>query len=186
MARKTVQPETAEDVQARTTLLAARDVAATIEQIRTRLRSPDLATRTRIRLKDGLLEAAERLVNLLELLASRADRLSKHVRPVVVDGIGELRGKLVATGLRLVGDKVERIHDRAVGVTERGEECALGLSTKLSEELGAVEATVEALGGKAALPPELDDKLERTEKAVDGLHRIERAHGMLRELEAKK
>lgn len=175
--------ETPEDSQARTTLLAARKVAEAIEAARAQLRDPNLSRASRSKLKNSLLEAAERLVNLLELLASRLDRLSKEHREVLGAGIVELRSKLLATGLKLVNDKVERIHERAVGVTERGEEYSLGLSDRLAEQLRDVEATVAALGGKVQLPEQLGGKLAETEKALGGLRAIEQAHGMLRDVE---
>lgn len=183
MKKATQAPGTPEDNQARTTLLAARDVAETIEAARAQLRDPNLPRNSRAKLKSGLLEAAERLVNLLELLASRLDRLSKPQQEVLGAGIVELRGKLLATGIKLVNDKVERIRDRAVGVTERGEEYSLGLSDRLAEQLSQVEATVAALGGKVLLPEQLGGKLAETEKAVGGLKAIERSHGMLRDVE---
>lgn len=183
MARDKREPETAEEIQARTTLLAARDVATSIEDIRARLKNPSLSRVQRAQLKDGLLEAAERLVNLLELLGSRLDRLSRAQREILEEGIGQLRGKLLSTGLRLVGDKVERIRDRAVGVVERGEELSLGLSTRLSHALSQVEGTVAALGGKTLLPETLEGKLVETERAVGSLFELERSHGMLGDLE---
>lgn len=183
MVKDRREPETPEEIQARTTLLAARDVAAAIEAIRERLKNNSLSRAARAKLKDNLLEAAERLVNLLELLGSRLDRLSKPQQQILGDGIGQLRAKLLSTGLRLVDDKVERIRERAVGVTERGEEYSVGLSARLSHALSQVEGTVAALGGKTSLPETLGGKLVETERAVDGLHEIERAHGMLQDFE---
>ena len=183
MVRDKREPETAEEIQARMTLLAARDVAGAIEAARSRLKDPALSRAGRARLKDQLLEAAERLVNLLELLGSRLDRLSKPQQLILGEGIAELRAKLLSTGLRLVGDKVERIHERAVGVMEHGAEYSLGLSERLSHALSEVESTVSALGGKDALPETLGGKLVETERAVDGLQQIERTRGMLQDLE---
>lgn len=185
MAQDKRQPETADEIQARTTLLAAREVAQAIEAVRTRLKDASLSRATRAKLKNNLLEAAERLVNLLELLASRLDRLSKPHQEILGAGIAELRGRLLSTGLRLVDDKVERIRERAVGVTERGEEYSLGLSVRLMEALSEVEATVAALGGKTQLPEKLGGKLMETERAVVGLTDLERVHGMLRDVEGE-
>lgn len=178
-------PETAEEIQARTTLLGAREVAATIETLRGRLKDGALSRNARARLKGNLLEAAERLVNLLELLMSRLDGLSKPQQEILCEGVAELRTKLLSIGLRLVNDKVERIHERAVGVTERGEEYSIGLSARLLDALSQVEGTIAALGGKTALPETLGGKLIETERAVGGLQAIERTYGMLEDLEGK-
>ena len=170
------------DFQAVVTLKAARDVAETIEDFRRALRAKDLSRKQRQSFKDQLLEAAERLCNLLDLLISWLDTVSPSVRAPLGDGIMELRGKLLATGMKLVADRAQRLIDHASAIVSGRVGFPLGISMTLGVSVTTLRAIVEALGGRAVMLEETNAKLDEVERLLKRLRIMEYDMGLTKEL----
>jgi hypothetical protein len=150
MAQRPINPTSKTEIQAVITLKAARDVAEDIEGFRNALKNDRLSARQRARLKDDLLEAAERLCNLLDLLISWISMVSESIREPLSEGIQDMRDRLLATGIKLIGDKAQRLLDQAKLSMDGG--FPLGLSFRMSEAAVNLNSTVEALGGFDSMP----------------------------------
>ncbi|HLN24278.1 MAG TPA: hypothetical protein VK558_09870 [Patescibacteria group bacterium] len=170
------------DFQAVVTLKAARDVAETIEEFRRALRAKDLSRRQRQSFKDQLLEAAERLCNLLDLLMSWLDTVSPSVRAPLGEGISELRGKLLATGMKLVADRTQRLIESASAIVGGRAAFPLGISMTLGVSVATLLAIVEALGGRAAMSDDINAKITEVERLLKRLRIMEYDLGLTKEL----
>jgi|GEM_PF-1402572 len=172
----------ATEMQSVATLRAARDVAASIEGMRQKLKDDELPDRQRQRLKDDLLEAAERLCNLLDLLMSWLSMVSDAIRTPLEEGIQELRNKLLGTAVKLIADKAQRLIDQTAFI-EQG--FPLGLSFRLITSLSELMSTVTALGGFEAMPDEVRQKLIEAEERIEALRQMEEQFCFSAELEEK-
>lgn len=159
------------DIQALRTLKAARDVAEALEGARKRLRAGGLPPRSKQRLREDMLGAAERLCNLIDLLLSWRTRVSAQVREGMEEAVAELRGKFLGVGLRLVGDRAERMIVRAAPVLAGDEPLPVSLPDRFSGWLADLHVIVHGLGGVDALPPEVSERLRRAEEAEAELRR---------------
>jgi hypothetical protein len=173
---------TSTDFQAVVTLKAARDVAETIEEFRRALRAKDLSRRQRQSFKDQLLEAAERLCNLIDLLLSWRDSVSPSVRKPLNESITELRGKLLAVGMKLVADRAQRIIEHASAIIAGRLGFPLGISMTLGVSVATLLAIVEALGGRAAMLEETNAKVAEAERLLKRLRIMEYDLGLTKEL----
>lgn len=166
---KRPQPLTAGEVQALTVIDAAAAVAASLEAQRRAL-----AREPRRRYKAALMEAAERLVNLVSLAAERmSDDVGHEVRSHVIGRLGELRERLLATSFGLVGERADTIIRRARAVDGQRREYPLGLAAKLAAALSSIEQAVEAMGGSGQLDGDLRAKVVEAREAVSRLKEIE-------------
>ena len=171
MNQRPINPTSKTEIQAVITLRAARDVAEDIEGFRNALRDNGLSARQRSHLKDGLLDAAERLCNLLDLLISWIEVVSESIREPLSEGINDMRDRLLATGVKLIGDKAQRLLDHATRSMEGG--FPLGLSFRISEAAANLNGTVEALGGFDSMPDEVKELLCQLSDMVDHLRHLE-------------
>ncbi|OIQ90201.1 hypothetical protein GALL_278870 [mine drainage metagenome] len=176
-------PQSATELQAVVTLKAARDVARDIEDLRNRLKDDGIHPFQRQRLKDDLLEAAERLCNLLDLLMSWLTMVSASVRHPLSEGIQELRERLLSTGVRLIGDKADRLLTQA-DLASRGDGVfPLGISFRMAEAVANLLTTVEVLGGYEAMPEDVQEKLASAQDMVHHLRLMEENYAFAREFE---
>lgn len=167
-----VQASNAAERQALLVLEAAYEVAAGLQAQR-----QALAKRPRPGHRKALMEAAERLVNLIMLAAQRlSDEVGPDVRHHVHARLSELRDRLLATGTGLVADRADSITRRVQTVTGERTEYPLGLANKLAVVLSNVEQAVEAMGGDSQLDDEVRSKLTEARQAVARLHVIEAEH----------
>ena len=171
MAQRPINPTSKTEIQAVITLRAARDVAEDIEGFRNALKDDSLSSRQRNRLKDDLLEAAERLCNLLDLLISWIGMVSESIREPLSEGIQDMRDRLLSTGVKLIGDKAQRLLDQAKRSMEGG--FPLGLSFRMSEAATNLNSTVEALGGFDSMPDEVKELLCQLADMAEHLRHLE-------------
>lgn len=181
---KPPHPNTAAERQAVLVMETAYEVAAGIEARRASLKSSTLPDEARRRARAELVEASERLVNLV-ILASRrlSSDLGGEIGEMVDRGMDELRQRLLATGTGLVIDRADKIKAKALSVVDGGADCPLGLAPRLAEILGSVEATVGALGGLAILPEHDRAKVEEARQAVGRLAAFEAKMAVLTDLD---
>lgn len=164
-----IQAATAAERQALQVLDAAYEVAAGLKAQR-----HALARRPRPGHRQALMEAAERLVNLIMLAAQRmSDDVGHDVRDHVQTKLGELRDRLLATGTGLVADRADQITKRVRTVTGRRTEYPLGLAAKLATLLSNIEQAVDAMGGAIHLDEEVRAKVNDARQAVARLQVIE-------------
>lgn len=171
MAQRPINPTSKTEIQAVITLRAARDVAEDIEGFRNALKDDRLSGRQRTRLKDDLLEAAERLCNLLDLLISWISMVSESIREPLSEGIQDMRDRLLSTGVKLIGDKAQRLLDQAKRSMTGG--FPLGLSFRMSQAATNLNSTVEALGGFDSMPDEVKELLCQLGDMVEHLRHLE-------------
>lgn len=166
---KRPQPLTAGEAQALMVVDAAYEVAASLEAQRRAL-----AREPRPGYKQALLEAAERLVNLVSLAAERMSGDVRHeMSDYVIGQLGDLRHRLLATSRGLVGERAERIIRRARALDGKRREYPLGLGAKLSTLLSSIEQAVDAMGGSGQLDGEVRTKLAEARVAVARVKEIE-------------
>jgi len=179
MAPRSLSPQTSTEIQALATLKAARVVAGDIEALRNALKDGSLSPRKRQKLKDDLLEAAERLCNLLDLLLSWLSMVSESIRDPLSNGIQDMRDRLLSTGVKLIGDKAQRLLDNANGALKGG--FPLGLSFRMNEAATNLNSTVEALGGFDSMPDEVKEQLYQLNDMVDHLRHLEESFAFSQE-----
>ncbi|HVI49733.1 MAG TPA: hypothetical protein VM661_00830 [Candidatus Sulfotelmatobacter sp.] len=167
------------EIQALATLKAARVVAEDIEALRNALKEDGLSQRKRQKLKDDLLEAAERLCNLLDLLLSWLSMVSESIRQPLSAGIQDMRDRLLSTGVKLIGDKAQRLLDHANGVLKSG--FPLGLSFRVNEAASSLNSTVEALGGFESMPDDVKELLYQLGDMVEHLRHLEESFAFSQE-----
>lgn len=162
-----IDPQTEAERQALTVLEAAMEVAARIEARRLTLRDAGIPDNERRRLKADLLEAAERLVNLLSLVLQRArEDLGAEMAAHIQGEVGGLRDRLLHASHCLVVDRAELVTKRAMSALAVHAGYPLGLGRKLREAMSQVEATVEVLGGAMTLPDQERQMLTTARQAV--------------------
>lgn len=185
MARKDVSgplPLTAAERQVIQTLRAAEGVASETERLRRTLRHDDVPMRRRAELQAELLDALERLTNLLGVLSgSAADGVSPDFRMVLVVGIAELRERVFAAGVQVLESKLNAIRGEAADVMEGRAFYRMGLGDRMRNNLSQLAFTIEGLGGRDGLPTGLKSCLDVAEKAVDHMLAYERRSQLLPE-----
>jgi len=171
--RPTIEPETDAERQALEVLASARRLAAEIESRRRALRDGPGGASHRDG-KAGLIEAAERLVNLLALVLHRADRdlrpsLAEHVRETVA----AIRQELLGTSRNLVLDRAVAVTRRAEAAMDARNGYPIGLAGRLAEILSAIDQTVQVLGGAAMMNAEEQSALATACQSVVRLTELE-------------
>ena len=179
MSQRSITPTSRTEIQAVVTLKAARDVAEDIEAFRNALRDDSLSPRRRAKLKDDLLEAAERLCNLLDLLISWLEMVSESIREPLSEGIQDMRERLLATGVKLIGDKAQRLLDGANRAIQGG--FPLGLSFLMAESSTNLNSTVDALGGFDSMPDDVKELLCQLSDMCEHLRHLEESYAFSQE-----
>lgn len=164
-----IQGSTPAERQALLVLDAAYEVAAGLDARRQAVARQPIPGH-----RQALVEAAERLVNLVMLAAQRmSDDVGPDVREYVHSRMDDLRERLLATGTGLVADRADEITRRVQDVTTARTGYPLGLAAKLTILLSSIEQAVEAMGGFHHLDDEVKAKLAEARQAVVRLHVIE-------------
>ena len=109
--------------------------------------------------------------------------VSASVRHPLSEGIQELRERLLSTGVRLIGDKADRLLTQADLATRGDGVFPLGISFRLAEAVANLLATVEVLGGYEAMPEEVQEKLASAQDMVHHLRLMEENYAFAREFE---
>ncbi|HLN24277.1 MAG TPA: hypothetical protein VK558_09865 [Patescibacteria group bacterium] len=175
--------DTAAERQALLVLETAYEVAGGIEKRRATLGKSDASDEARRQAKQELIEASERLINLLVLASRRmASDVSAEIADLVRSRTEELRLRLLAAGMGLVTDRAEKVKNRALSIVDGGAASPLGLAPRLAEIMSSIEATVGALGGPSVLPEEDRAKIEEARTAVARLAVFEDGTGILVDL----
>lgn len=176
--RVALEAETPAELQALAVLAAAAELAAEIDLKRQELAERDPA-RSRTPARARLLEAAERLVNLLVLLQRRAHEYGPGFAAAMETQVDVLRRRLLGSTRSLVVDRARAVSRRATAVLDG--ECGypLGLTAKLRAALAGVEMTVEVLGGRGILSDEESQALAEAGRQVTRLAERESAFDLL-------
>jgi hypothetical protein len=175
-------PLTAAQQQVMTTLKAAEGVASEIERRRRALRRGDLALAQRADQQAGLLEALERLTNLLGVLSSSFDSLPPESRLSLDAGIADLRQRIFSAGVQVLESKLNAIRGEAEEVLEGRAFYRMGLGDRMRAHLSQLSFTIEGLGGRDGLPDMLQDSLLGAEQSVAHLIAFERKVDLLPDL----
>ncbi len=153
--RYSFEPETPAEFQALAILVSAAALADDIEALRQRLAAP--ASSGRNILASRLLEAAERLINLLTLLQRRSSEYGSDFAAHMDEQVAKLRRHILGNTRELVIDRARRISRKAGAVLDGSTGYPLGLAGKLRETLTGIEVAGEALGGLQAFSAEERD-----------------------------
>lgn len=164
------------------TLKAAENVASEIERLRRALRRDELSAVRRAHQQAALLDALDRLTNLLGVLSGGlAHDVSIEFRTSLDEGIIEMRERIFATGIQVLENKLNAIHGEAAEVLEGRAFYRMGLGDRMRENLSQLSFTIEGLGGRKELPSGLKTTLRVAEQAVDHLLAFERRKALLPE-----
>jgi hypothetical protein len=144
--RPSLEPETPAEFQALAVLVSAADLAEEIDALRRQMAEPDSARRKQI-LASRLIEAAERLINLLALLQRRSHEYGAGFAARIDEQIAKLRQRLLGSTRELVIERARRVTRRALEVLDGSAGYPLGLAGKLREMLTGIEMTIDVLGG---------------------------------------
>jgi len=175
-------PLTAAERQVILTLKAAEGVANEIERRRRALRRTDLATTSRADQQNALLDALERLTNLLGVLSSGfVNDVSTAFRLSLDQGIVEMRERIFSAGVQVLESRLNAIHGEASEVLEGRAFYRMGLGDRMRHNLSQLSFTIEGLGGRDGLPSGLKSCLLVAEQAVDHLLAFERRTELLPE-----
>lgn len=175
-------PLTAAERQVIVTLKAAEGVASEIERLRRALRRDELSAARRAERQAALLDALERLTNLLGVLSGGfVNDVSKPFRNSLDEGIAEMRERIFSTGVQVLESKLNAIHGEAAEVLEGRAYYRMGLGDRMRHSLSQLSFTIEGLGGRNELPSGLRTSLRGAEQAVDHLLALERRTALLPE-----
>lgn len=165
------------EVQALRALQAARDVAACLEAGRRRARDEGASPVERRAARAEVIEAAERLCNLVDLVSFWCGRVSPEVSAGLRTALDELRAKFHAVGARLVSDRLDAM-ERLYGPMAAGRApFPLGLSERYRAAMHRVDSVVQGLGGADTLPAEARDKLAAAARLGAQVAALERRVG---------
>lgn len=177
MARKDLSgqlPLTAAERQVVLTLKATEGVAAEIEALRRDLRQDTLPAGRRAALQGKLLEALDRMTNLLGVMSTGlADDVSKGFRENLQNGIADLRERVFLASVQVLESRLTSISDEAGEVLAGRAFYRLGLGDRMRETLAHLAFTIEGLGGRDGLPNSLKSCLAFTEQAVANMQAFE-------------
>lgn len=176
-------PFTAAERQVILTLKAAENVASEIERLRRILRRDSLSAPSRLVQQNHLLEALERLTNLLSVLSGDfSDGVSMNFRLSLEEGIAEMRERVFSAGVQILESKLNAIRGEASDVLEGRAFYRMGLGDRMRNRLSQLSFTIDGLGGRDELPISLKGCLLVAEQAVDHLLAFERRTHLLPEL----
>lgn len=179
---KGLQPVSAQEWQAATTLRSAREVVSEIEEIKKRLTVRPLSAADRRLYNRQLYECSERLCNLMALtIYQLSSNLSGDFQVKLRDAIHELRGRLLDMGTHLMIERVEKIQRRAEQVLGGGE-YPLGLASKLEITYAGIVSNLDLLGATSRLSAEEKALIDETGAAIKALVQIEAHLGVLEPL----
>ena len=165
------------DLQAKLTLQAARDVAASLERILKAARRPGGAAH----LPAGAMETTERLFNLLDLLTSWLEVVGPAMRDDLALGIDVLRNKALPVGVRLIGQRALRILRRGSRAASGADGFPVGVSYTLAEAVAGLRTSIDSLGSMENLPEEIRNTITQAYDTVEVLLELESRNTVFRE-----
>ncbi|MBY0430734.1 MAG: hypothetical protein K2Q10_06025 [Rhodospirillales bacterium] len=171
-------PLSADDRRTAKILGAARQVAAEVVRWREILRREVPSPARRTRTKGQLLDAAERLGNLVGLVAEMTESSSGPMRDRLTQELGTLRGQLHGLGSDLMVERLHELHDQATQALS-GEAYPIGLAKRLRQTFSKIMDGVDACGGIQTLPSEDRTLVDATHTALDMLTNIENRLGLM-------
>lgn len=152
--RPSLEPETPAEFQALAILVAAADLAEEIDVLRRRLGQPGGAASHRHTLGPRLVEAAERLINLMALLQRRSHEYGPGFAARMDEQVARLRARLLGSTRELVVDRARCVKRRAGRVLDGSAGYPLGLIGRLREVVTGIDMTIDVLGGPEVLSEE--------------------------------
>ena len=166
---KPMKAVSAAERQAASTLQSAREVVAEIEGHRNLLADQGQSTEMRRYAKRELVEASERLCNLMALtieqIANGGD-VEFHNR--LKDAVDELRGRLLDMSTKLLIEKMAKIQQRADEVLKDGG-YPIGLSSKLEHAYAGILHNMGTLGALNKLGEKDRSLVDDTAKSLKTL-----------------
>lgn len=178
------KPETLsrEERQVAVTVQSAQGVLREIEGLRGVLSDDSRPQQMRLDAKHDMLEASERLCNLMGLAVYQiANGVSGEFQGRMKASLDALRGRLLDMGTNLMVEKLEKIRDRAETVLQ-GRNYPIGLAAKLDLAYSGIVDNLKTLNAQERLGDELHDLISVTEKDIRTLADIERGLGVMDEM----
>lgn len=178
------KPETLsrEERQVAVTVQSAQGVLREIEGLRKVLSDDAQPQQTRRDAKHDMLEASERLCNLMGLAVYQiANGVSGEFQGRMKASLDALRGRLLDMGTNLMVEKLEKIRDRAEAVLE-GRNYPIGLAAKLDLAYSGIVDNLRTLNAENRMGDELHALITTTEKDIRTLAEIEHGLGVMDEM----
>jgi len=178
------RPETLtrEERQVAITVQSAQDVLREIEGLRIVLSDDTQPQQSRVDAKHDMLEASERLCNLMGLAVYQiANTLNGEFQGRMKASLDNLRGRLLDMGTNLMVEKLEKIRDRAETVLE-GRSYPIGLAAKLDMAYSGIVDNLKTLGALDRMGDDQKDLVSNTEKDNRTLADIEKGLGVMDEM----
>ncbi len=183
---QTAETLTREERQVAITLQSARDVLGEIETYRGVLSDERQNHQVRRDAKHDLIEASERLCNLLGLAVYQiANSPSGAFQARMKAMMDDLRSRLLDMGTSLMFEKMGRIKSRAEDVLESNS-YPIGLAAKLDMAFSGILDNLKTLGAIDRLKDDQQGLLEATGKDIRSLIEIEQDLGIMREIKQSK
>ena len=178
-----LEPTSAEERQAVATVQSAKQVMAEIEKLRMRVFDKRLPRETRRTAKKQLLEASERLCNLMALaLYQITNGVNGEFQGRLQRVLEALRGRILNMGTNLILEKLQNVHDHAKEVMD-GRSYPLGLASKLNQAFSNITSNLNALNAEERFEQKERNLMEETGQLIHTLADIEEKLGVLDELD---
>ncbi len=182
-AQKGLAPVTREERQAAATVQSAKTVVVEIEALRKLLTDEATEKSVRKQAKRDLLEASDRLCNLMALAVYQlTNGVNSEFQGRLKAALDELRGRLLDMGTNLMLEKLEKIHDRAETVLAGGA-YPLGLANRLDRAYSAIVGNLHTLGALDRLEDKSRTLVEGTGREIKNLAAVEAKLGVLSDME---
>lgn len=174
---------TREERYAAATVRSAQQVLEEIELLRRRLNDGALSASSRRQAKGDLLEASERLCNLMALAVYQITHgVNIELQGRLKEMLDGLRDRLLDMGIHLMVEKLEKIHDRAEAVL-RGGGYPIGLAARLDQAFANIVGNLRTLHALERLGDKDRQLIDQTSAEIKTLSEIEEKLGVLVELD---
>ncbi len=174
-----VTAQTPEERQAALTVQSARLVLGEIDSFRVILTDRGLSGEMRRRVKRDMVEASERLCNLMALAVYQiANSVHGELQSRLQLALEDLRRRLLDMGINLMIEKLQKIDTTARAVLDDGG-YPLGLASKLHHAYSGLVGNIATLGGLNRLSDKDKALVEATAEHIKALTRIEESLGVL-------
>jgi len=153
----------------------ARLITREVERLRGALHDESKPLEVRIEVKKQILDAADRLTNLMTLILTHVEefRLGEAVRERVNEDIALLRNHISHLGTSLILERLAVIREKAEAILD-GDGYPLGCVFPLRAELIDLLSTIESLRGDEPLDPEAGELMHQTVDLFNRLLEMER------------
>jgi len=183
-AKKAVETLIREERQAAITVQSAKEVLAEIESLKGLINDENLPLPDRREAKRSMLDASERLCNLMGLAVFQlTNGVNSEFQGRMKNTLDALRSRLLDMGTNLMIDKLSRIHDRAETVLE-GRAYPLGLAAKLDMAYSGIVDNLKTLGAMERLGDPQRELVDTTARDIRSLADIEQSLGVMEEMES--